>query len=152
MPFTINDDKTINHPAIKDFLADCNKATNGDLLSVQYVQTYDLIKYSKWLIISEYDDEKNDFKFRYSGSKVCSFYGMEITGKYISETASEDNIEPLINIYKDIIKTRNTVYLSGTLKPRGKAFIDWHMVSQPLIRNDQINEVIGFVIFDDNST
>ncbi|MCC3862573.1 hypothetical protein [Pseudemcibacter aquimaris] len=144
----INNDKTINHPAIIKFKQACDNAAAGNPLTINMVQSRDLFKYSKSLMIAEFDKEQNDFKFRFCGSNIASNYEMDITGKYISETTDPSTIKEFIKIYKSIIDDQKTVYFTGTLQTRGKDFLDWHQISQPLMRNGRINEVISYVIVE----
>lgn len=148
MAHKVNKEETKNHPKIKEFMSACQKATNGKTVSINNVQSSDLFKYSSLLMIAEYDKERHDFKFRFCGSTICSYYEMDFTNQYISDAADPNTIDEFIQIYKSIIDNKETVYFTGTLQPRGKEFLNWHQVSQPMMRNGVVNEVLSYVFIE----
>jgi hypothetical protein len=143
-----NADRAQENPLITEFIEACDLATKGGQITVPLIQTKPLFKYSSSLLISKWDQDRQDFLFTFCGSKIVKNYSIDLSGKYISEAAEAENVNFFITFYNDIINSNKVEYISGDLGEIGKKYLNWDQVSMPLERNGNIAEVLSLVVFN----
>lgn len=145
MTLVIDADRAKSHEEILTFKKACDDVRNNGPLSVPLIQTKELFKFSKSLLIGKYDAEKNDFVATYCGSEISDVFGFELTKKYMKEIASEAVFSDFLDVFKHILKTGEVSYFSNDLTAIGKGYLCWDQISFPLERNGAVNEVVSFV-------
>lgn len=116
-------------------------------MTIPLIQTKEIIGYSKALFISTWDYEKDTCFFKYWGSGIADYYGLDATGKYFSESSLGENTQLFIDFHKEIIDEKKIGYLSGTLDWREKEYRKWDQITMPLMRGGEVNETLTFLMF-----
>ncbi len=91
-----------NHPKIKEFAELALEKKFGEL-TMDDIQSRAFQLFWKSFVISEYDDEAKDFKFRLWGVNLVNGYGEDFTGKYFKDCDFGEFEEEIRSLNKLVI-------------------------------------------------
>ena len=133
---------TKEHPIVEAFV-DLVDATAGDgILDFTDIQTPSFIKFWEYLIILRHEEDVNDFRFVLHGSSAVALYGMDCTGKLMSEVGLGEAYQEKYQADMRVLNEKTRIYASGTLFWRNKDYKEWYRVKMPLRRKGRVNEVL----------
>ncbi|MCC3862572.1 hypothetical protein [Pseudemcibacter aquimaris] len=145
MKFKINDDDAVNDPYLKKFMNIYENIAAKDHFNISHIQSTELFKYSKDMIIVKPVNKGEDFICTFCGTHIGNIYGMDITGKHITETNPEQPSKLIIDLLNETLNKNDFIYLSTCISREGFREIEWHQVMIPFWRTDEIREVLCLI-------
>jgi len=111
------------------------------------IQCPSFMKFWKHLFIYRHLIQQKDFEVVLFGSNVVSFYGMEATGKRLSEIGLGEAYDSVYETNMRVINGERRVFSNGTLFWQNREHLDWHHVKMPLIRKGSEIEVLSCIAY-----
>jgi hypothetical protein len=136
----------ISDPRVLEFM---DTVGNRDFLDFKDLQQISFMKFWKHMVIFHY--EAGDFKYIFFGTNLVDTFGSEHTGKFVSEIPNLIRQNELYEVMQNVIATKQNVYAKGNLKIDEKEYRLWQRVIMPLQRKGEINEVLHFIVFNQDN-
>ncbi len=105
------------------------------------------MKFWKHLFIYRYLSDIDDFETVLFGTTVVSYYGMDATGKLLSDMGLGDAYESVYKANMRVINGEQRVYSSGTLFWQNREHLKWHHIKLPVIRKSDEREVLSCIVY-----
>ncbi len=130
------------HPLIKEFVGLVDETVGDGILDFTDLQEPPFLKFWAHFIIYNYEEPIGDFRVVLFGTHVAVFYGMDGTGKLLSEIGLGEAHDEIHNLTLRVMKGDRRVYSNGTLYWQNNEHRVWNQVKMPLQRSGRVNEVL----------
>jgi len=136
----------ISDPLVLEFI---DKVSGHKYFDFEDLTQKKYIKYWPHISIHRYENE--DFTYVFYGSQLVNHIGEERTGYKISELPNYKHKERFFNALLEVLNTKKPTYGIGNVYTPGKEFKIWQQVKIPLQRNGEVNEVLSFFSFSNQT-
>ena len=132
----------ITEPLLLEFMAAIG---DWEYLDFENVIQRNFMKF--WPYIQIHRHEDGDFAYVFYGTHMVENFGVDRTGSKVSEISNHIRKNEFLNMLLDVLTTKKPIYAVGDLKIDGREHKKWQQVKMPLQLNDEINEVLAFIVF-----
>lgn len=133
------------HPLIRELVDLIDETVGPGVPYLHHIQQQPFMKFWKNLFIYKYLSSINDFEVVFFGTEVVTYFGMDPTGKLLSDIGLKEAYASVYEANMRVIKGERRVYSSGTLTWQNKEHRKWHHVKMPIIRNGDEIEVLSCI-------
>jgi len=130
------------HPLIKEFVSLVDETVGEGVLDFSHLRQRPFMKFWQHFIIYRYEQDIDDFRVKLYGTHVVKMYGVDWTGKLMSEIGFADAYDDIYKMNMKAMSDRNRIYASGSLFWQNRETRSWHSVKIPLSRNNDLNEIL----------
>jgi hypothetical protein len=112
---------------------------DGDWADRSHFDPFTLRPWLGYIIIVDYLEAENDFRYRMYGTRISDQSGMDMTGRLVSD--HDDLVRDFnMRLYRDCVSNRRIVYSERT-RLYSQSDCDWCRVICPLKSDDRIQVV-----------
>ena len=104
----VNSTDAKEHPLIKEFVTLVDETVGDGVLDFKHLQLRPFMKFWSNLNFHRYEKDKNDFRNVYWGTNCISMFGMDCTGKLLSEMGYK-------NAYDEFYDTNFVILFNGNV-------------------------------------